>query len=404
MECTVTENNGIKWLNLNGRIDSMSSPEIEREISSLTLSGERTLVVNFEEVNFISSAGIRIFLGAQKQLKKVSGEIILYKMAQNVFDVFKLSGLDKVFQIVSEQEEINSILLPEKPAVEIKQKEIGGVPVQYTQYETGPAMLNIIGSQKKLVSSSYDKDDMIKVKPADIRFGTGLGAIGMNYGDYKNFFGESVILDRNFFFYPAVKRPAVDFMIHNPLDTSLEYSFFHGFGFNGEYKHIVSFEGTESFVDMQTLGDILFEISGANLIGVVLLGESKGFWGMHLKQVPLIENKPSGIENIFSDKTFSQWMDFPVEPGNINNIIAGSGIFIKDKTKEDPEVQNLFSKGSNFHIHAGIFDKEPLNKKIDQFDNELKRILTELEAVKVQHILGQTKFSSGMAAIIELRG
>ena len=92
----------------------------------------------------------------------------------------------------------------------------------------------------------------------------------------------------------------------------------------------------------------------------------------------------------------------PVEPGDVNRIIAATGIAIRDMGKEPGEVQSLLSKGSCFHAHGGVFSQEPLSKKIEQFENELTRVLTELEVYKVQHILGKTRFSSGMAGLIEL--
>ena len=45
---------------------------------------------------------------------------------------------------------------------------------------------------------------------------------------------------------------------------------------------------------------------------------------------------------------------------------------------------------------------EPLSKKPDQFENELKRVIAELPVSKVQHLMGQSRFQHGMIGIIEL--
>ena len=45
---------------------------------------------------------------------------------------------------------------------------------------------------------------------------------------------------------------------------------------------------------------------------------------------------------------------------------------------------------------------EPLSKKPDQFENELKRVIAELPVSKVQHLMGQSRFHHGMVGIIEL--
>jgi len=49
-EYNITEENGIKWISLSGRIDSVSAQELETPFKELTASGERQIAVNFEEV------------------------------------------------------------------------------------------------------------------------------------------------------------------------------------------------------------------------------------------------------------------------------------------------------------------------------------------------------------------
>jgi hypothetical protein len=68
------------------------------------------------------------------------------------------------------------------------------------------------------------------------------------------------------------------------------------------------------------------------------------------------------------------------------------------------DVRSLISEESRFHIHAGIFDNEPISKKLEQYEDELNRLLNEVTCNKVQHILGQTRLSFGTAGIVELEG
>ncbi|MBP7462250.1 MAG: STAS domain-containing protein, partial [Candidatus Delongbacteria bacterium] len=67
-----------------GRIDGMSSLDIEQTFNSLTGAGERQILVDFTEVKYISSAGLRVFLAAQKKLMAVGGQILLYNLAPSV--------------------------------------------------------------------------------------------------------------------------------------------------------------------------------------------------------------------------------------------------------------------------------------------------------------------------------
>ena len=404
IELSITEDLGVQWINVKGRIDGMTSPEIERQIHSLIQDGQRTLVANLEQVNYISSAGLRVFLVAQKQLKGVGGEIILFRISGNIFDVFKMSGFDGLFQIVSNKKELKSSVHEAGPDAAVISREIEGVAFRYTETDVPPGDLVEIGSRNNLLFSQYSENDVKSIKATDFRFGTGLASIGNNYEEYKHLFGETIILNKSLFFYPAVKHPAVDFMLGHEDDTGPEYRFLHGFGFNGTYRYILLFDSTDRFMELDRLVKALFQISDSKILGIVILAESKGVWGMNLKRTPIIENQPENGKDIFAPENFSDWMNFPVEPSDTNNIVAAAGIAIREKDAAGPSLARLPAEGSNSHFHAGIFSKGPLSRKIEHFEDELGRVITKLEAFKVQHITGQTRFQSGMIGIIELKG
>jgi anti-anti-sigma factor len=403
LECDLSDDLGVKCLHLKGRIDSMSALEIQRQFDDLILSGERRMVVDFEKVNYISSAGLRVFLAAQKQLRKAGGEIILCRMSADVRRVFQMSGFEKLFQIASNEEEIRSALQAEQQSVEVASQEIEGIPVQYIEKDVEAGKIIVVGSQENLAGSNYAEKDVVAVKPDDIKYGTGLAAVGDQYDDYKNCFGESVVINKHLFFYPAVKRPVVDFMIYTQGDTSLRYKFLHGFGFNGNFKFILSFESPEGSTDLAHLVKGFHSLSEENILGIVLIAESKGLLGMNLKRIPIVENKPENNKDIFSSENFSEWINFPVEPTDANNVIIGMGIAVKDRNAAGAGIQSLIPKEQNFHIHACVFGKEPFKRSLQEFDAEIERVLAEMEVHKIQHLLGQTRFSTGIAGLIEIR-
>ena len=402
--CTITEDAGTHWLNVKGRIDSITSPEIQQSINHLIQKGQRSLVVDLQEVSYISSAGLRVFLAAQKQLMKAGGEICLFKPSDMVFRVFELGGVLRFFKIAHSREDLESIFHDHTQTSRLFSKSNDNLSVQYTKREVPYGRLLLIGSQTRLSLSEYTESDVITVPSVDVQFGCGLATFGDTYDDYKNFFGEAVLVNRSLFFYPAVKRPAVDFMLCTQGDSTIEYKFLHGFGFSGAYNYILSFESSGAFTELDRLVEMLFEISEANIFGMVILAESKGLWGMNLKNVPIIENKPANGKSIFDSENFSEWVNFPVEPSDGNRIITCVGVAVKNKNMEPLEVQELFAKDNNYHVHAGIFSQEPLTKKIDQFEHELERMPAELDVHKVQHALGQTRLSQGLVGIIELKG
>jgi len=88
----------------SGRIDSVSSTELERTLTSHLGSGERRLVVDLGQVEYISSAGLRVLLMAAKKLQDGSGGLVLCAMPESVRLVFELAGFVPIFSIEGTRE------------------------------------------------------------------------------------------------------------------------------------------------------------------------------------------------------------------------------------------------------------------------------------------------------------
>ena len=86
-------------INPVGRIDSVSSGEFEVRILRLIDHGEHNLVINLSQVDFVSSAGLRVFLMTAKKLQPVNGKVALCNVIPEVKEVFDISGFSSMFAI-----------------------------------------------------------------------------------------------------------------------------------------------------------------------------------------------------------------------------------------------------------------------------------------------------------------
>jgi len=386
-------------LALTGRIDSLSSGEIRKQLSDLVLEGHRSILVNMERIQYMSSAGLRVLIESQKQIKAAGGDIILAYPTPTIMELLQLSGFEQIFRVVRSPDELDP---PASVSSEVQEtREIGGITLSCIRREALKGSLSVIGAQAKLARSEYGEGDAVTVYAREMPYGTGLATLGNAYPDYKDCFGEALVINRHLFYYPAVERPAVDMMLCLDQRANPEYKFLHGFAFQGDFSYLLSFEGKDRFLEITALVDALLELSAAPILGLVLLGESKGFWGMNLRQAPILENQPKNAD-IFSSENFPEWLDFPVEPSSINHVVAACGIAVRDKKTARSEIQELLPGDSRFHLHAAVFSKEPLKQQAGRLEKELNRVLTQLEPQKVQHVLSRTQFSSGLAGIIEI--
>jgi anti-anti-sigma factor len=91
-------------LRLNGRIDAGNAQQVEGDLFQYLKSDGR-LALDFSQVNFISSAGLRILLMMAKKTKLMKGSLALFALPPVVKEVFDISGFSKILTIKENQTE-----------------------------------------------------------------------------------------------------------------------------------------------------------------------------------------------------------------------------------------------------------------------------------------------------------
>ena len=90
---------GILIASLRGRIDTKNADEIQQEMDPEIASEAGSLVIDFQGVTFLSSAGLRVVLRIAKSMNKQAREFAMASLNQSVHDVVEVSGLDQLITI-----------------------------------------------------------------------------------------------------------------------------------------------------------------------------------------------------------------------------------------------------------------------------------------------------------------
>jgi anti-anti-sigma factor len=404
LDCAVRYEAGHPWLELRGRLDSMTAPRVQQQLSDLVARGERAVVVALQEVHYVSSAGLRVLLGTQKQLMAAGGELILFRMPDAVRSVFALGGLLSAFRRAATAEEVALLLRPPESEAAVVVREIHGATFRCLPCQASKGSLRAIGSPAPLARAQYGESDVVPVPATELAGGVGLAALGEGFDEYRGLFGESVAIRHHLFTYPAIPNPTADYLLCTRPEQPPTYKFLHGFGFQGACAHLVAFDSPDGRLDLGRLTEALFTLASADVLGLLFVAEASGVWGMHLKRIPLAANAPANGLEISAPENFPQWLHFPLEPEDAGHILAGAGLAVRDRQAVGPTIQGLLPDGLPFHLHAGVFARQPLTTKAAQFEAELARVLTELEPLKVYHLLGRTTVRNGLVGVIELDG
>ncbi len=82
-----------------GRLDSSSAPALVDELNKITDENRFKIVIDFSELTFISSAGLRVLISTQKNCKRYNrGELVLASLSSNILSVFDLAGFTAIFK------------------------------------------------------------------------------------------------------------------------------------------------------------------------------------------------------------------------------------------------------------------------------------------------------------------
>lgn len=105
MEITESKREDILILRLRGRLDASTSSKFEEKLLTSIDGGEKKFIIDFSQLDYISSSGLRVLLMAAKRLRGSGGEIVLSSLKDQIKEIFDIAGFSSIFPIFYSQEE-----------------------------------------------------------------------------------------------------------------------------------------------------------------------------------------------------------------------------------------------------------------------------------------------------------
>ena len=97
MKVILNKNGSSLDVKVTERLDTTTAPQLEKELST-QLEGVESLTLDFSELNYVSSAGLRVLLSLQKIMNK-QGEMVVRNVNENIMEVFDITGFVDVLNI-----------------------------------------------------------------------------------------------------------------------------------------------------------------------------------------------------------------------------------------------------------------------------------------------------------------
>ncbi len=110
MDIRENRKEGFLVLGLEGRLDAVSSKMFEEKVLGVIDGGEARFVIDLSRLDYVSSAGLRVFILASKRLTPAGGKFVLCSLQESVRQVFDIVGFYSIFSIHdSENEALDSL-------------------------------------------------------------------------------------------------------------------------------------------------------------------------------------------------------------------------------------------------------------------------------------------------------
>lgn len=104
MQISTRTSNDTHIVAIAGSLDSATAPEAQKALDGI-LASARKVILDFSGLDYISSAGLRVLLGAAKKLRSSGGTLRMFGLNQSVKEVFDISGFSAILSVYPSEAE-----------------------------------------------------------------------------------------------------------------------------------------------------------------------------------------------------------------------------------------------------------------------------------------------------------
>ncbi|MFQ5436663.1 MAG: STAS domain-containing protein [Anaerolineae bacterium] len=99
LSITVESMKRVDLLRVSGRVDSSNASDLDGNLKELTGNGRHNIVLELSQVDYMSSAGLRALVSANKVCQRNGGDVRIASPSERVAEVLDLAGLNELFQV-----------------------------------------------------------------------------------------------------------------------------------------------------------------------------------------------------------------------------------------------------------------------------------------------------------------
>jgi anti-anti-sigma factor len=376
---------------VKGRLDNYWTEHLRRNLEEIIREGAHGICLNLSEVNFLSSAGVGLLVKFHTQLKGIGGSLVITNPSERVKQVLDLCRLSPI--LLAER----MPLAPPVQKAEVRRFSTPEASFEVTECAPQQSLIcHRIGDPALLKSCRFGPDDCRTVTFPPATFGLGLGAFGDGFEDAQSRFGEFLAVGGSAAYLPTDGTNMPDFMVSSG-ELVPEMNVLYGLQCEGGFTHLIRFEtaDAEGPISLARIAQTALELTGAPLIGMVMVAESAGLVGVALRRSPAAA--AGAADAPFRYPEVRSWLSFSTERLYSRSLALASGIAAGSECAPlAPMLRPLGAKTwPAGHFHAAAFSYRPLKKGIIDLNTTVTTLFETETLQGVLHLLGDTREAAG---------
>lgn len=395
-------------LRIVGRLDGYWSDHFAAAVDEQIRHGAHRLRLELSEVVFLSSAGVRVLLRSYKQLQALQGKLAIANASEPVKKVLELSGLTALLLAPTS-------LGPSTADVTViaaSRVERGGVSFELFESDTQARLrCQLVGDPGRLEGCRFGPEDCRRMRFPENAIGLGLGALGNDFNDCKDRFGEFLAVGGAAAYLPTDGTGVPDYLVGREKAVA-DLEVCYAVTCEGVFGRLARFETrADEPVPLAELVEGCLDLARSELAAVVMVAETSGLLGAALRRSPArgpAEGAPFAFPEV------RDWLSFTAESAFPRALTLVVGIAGRNPPEKlGPFVRPLREKSLAGHFHAAAFSYTPLPRGAIEMKATVGNLFETQTLQGVLHLLndmseisvsGQSRFVRGACWIGPIEG
>ncbi len=425
MEISISRQPQALILAISGRLGSFEARDLQAALDTHLGEQDLYLVLDFQSLDYISSAGLRVLVSSQRILQQRRGGVLLCALQSYCQDVMDIAGFSSIFPSFINREaavdylrQMASDELYRAHYDDLEVINIPGATLTVVPGSDKACAVKVLGDVKDVLFARVTPDHIRSKRFSETEYSIGLGGLGHEIDDYYGIMGEMMTMGGTMVWLPTDGHDTPDFLIPRQDRGQIHLRTGFNVALEGQFNESMLFSaGDENGWTIRSIYRALFDLARQRrpdfrgIIGIAMRAEMPEVFGSGITRSPVIDFSPADGAMVTAPQHTAEWFDLDDKPRHVNvtGLICGLGADLNadlSHYKQDLlncvfylNPANTGSDSEMLHNHAVLFESMPLPARPVNLDQEIRDVVEKGEFVDMRHLLDRSTVSQAFIGI-----